>query len=371
MKDKYVADMKDKYIACMVLHAAGDAIGFKNGEWEFMISLDKVFEFIDLGGINHLSLDGWIVSDDTILHMKTAQGLLEKYNSINTLCEILKEKYLEAYLQFEQEGFEYRYPGNTTLRSLTDIQGGKKWTDISYNIRSGGSGASMRNPCIGLVYYGKENRDKLVQVSIESSRITHNSVIGYLGGLASALFVALAIENVDLKKWPFELLEMLKDGGIVSKYIETAGRDVIEYKRDVHMFIDKWDRYVKDKFDKNGNVIKIRSNINLILRSRYYYDSFGDKEEKGNKTKVFPGSGGDDSVIIAYDCLLDAGNSWEKLVFYSMLHVGDTDTTGCIAGALWGITRGFEDIPNGLLKHLEFKNELEEIGKNLYEKFHR
>ena len=55
----------------------------------------------------------------------------------------------------------------------------------------------MRCMPIGLIYHGKKNRNKLIYISIMSSKITHNNPIGYLGGLASALFTALAFEEVD------------------------------------------------------------------------------------------------------------------------------------------------------------------------------
>jgi ADP-ribosylarginine hydrolase len=367
--------MEKRYMACMVLHAVGDAIGYKNGEWEFKRgsltkAVEKLYEFIDLGGINHIDLKGWRVSDDTILHMKTAEGLLEDYKNINTLSEILVKKYIEAYNQFESEGFEYRSPGNTTMRSIVQLISGRLWNETPYDFYSGGSGASMRSSCIGLAYYGEKSRDMLIQVAIESSRITHNSVVGYLGGLTAALFTALAIEGVDIKSWPFKLMELYNRGRI-DKYIEKAGRDVNEYKEDANIFFEKWDRYIADKFDKDGNVIKRRSNINVVLRSQYYYLNFGFKETKTGEKVVFPGSGGDDSVIIAYDCLIDAQDSWEKLVIYSMLNAGDGDTTGCIAGSWYGALKGFQDVTPLNIKHLEYREKLENIGRKLFNKYHK
>ena len=80
--------MEDRYIACMILHAVGDTVGFKNSEWEFKfkkgtteVALEKLYEFIDLGGINGISLENWLVSDDTIMHIKTALALLSDFNS--------------------------------------------------------------------------------------------------------------------------------------------------------------------------------------------------------------------------------------------------------------------------------------------------
>lgn len=354
----------------MILHAVGDTIGYKNGHWEFMYSLDKVYEFIDLGGINHLSLKDWRVSDDTIFHMKNAEALLEDFNSINKLCEIVTKKYIKAFDQFTKETYNFRNPGITTLTSVEKLKNGRSWDKTPYNFLSGGSGVSMRNSCIGLAFYGEKNRNKLIQIAIETGRITHNSTIGYLGGLVSALFTAYAVEKVPIKEWVFKFIK-LYDDGVIDQYIKSAGRDVDNYNNDVHIFMDKWRQYVQDKFDANKEIIKRRSNINLSLRSEYYYNNYSYKQIQHGKQQKFPGSGGDDSVIIAYDCLLDAGNSWEKLIFYAMLHIGDTDTTGCIAGSWWGITKGFEDIPKINLEFIEYKKELEKLGKDLFKKYHK
>ena len=83
------------------------------------------------------------------------------------------------------------------------------------------------------------------------------------------------------------------------------------------------------------------------------------------------GDSGFSSVIMAYDCLLDAKDNWETLIIYSALHWGDSDTVGSIACALYGAMYGFKNVPDGNLKHLEFKNELYEIGKKLFKTFYK
>lgn len=200
-------NLEEHFIACMVLHALGDTIGYKNGEWEFKIMSvqsnnlstavqEKLFEFFDLGGINHIPKEDWNVSDDTILHMKTAEALLENYNSINKLGNIAKEKYIEAFEQFKKDKeTKNRAPGNITMANLKLLKEGKEWNEIPYNFNFGGSGASMRSLCIGLAYHDKKDREMLIQIAIETSRITHNSTTGYLGGIAAALFTAFAIEK--------------------------------------------------------------------------------------------------------------------------------------------------------------------------------
>ena len=62
-------NIKERYIATVVLHALGDTIGFRNGIWEFNynIPITKpphhglseliLHDFIDLGGINDINLN--------------------------------------------------------------------------------------------------------------------------------------------------------------------------------------------------------------------------------------------------------------------------------------------------------------------------
>ena len=355
----------ERYIACMLLHALGDTIGYKNSNWEFFKGGgvdEKLYDFIYEGGINHVPKKGWLVSDDTILHMKTAEALLEKFTNLNDLASILVSKYLEAFDQFEQEGLEKRYPGGTTMKVLFKLKNGAKWNETPYNILSGGSGAAMKSLCIGLAYNGEENRDKLIQIAIECSRITHNSVVGYMGGLTSALFTAFAIENIEIKRWPHMLMTII-GSDIISTYLRKTGRGFVEYENDISNFSRKWYRYIEEKFDDDGNVVFRRSNKNIFFRNKYYSENYAFRKE-------YPGGGGDDSVIIAYDSLIDAGDSWEKLVIYSMLHSGDTDTTGCIAAGWWGAAKGFLDVPEDRLAHLEYKNALKKLGEKLFKKYY-
>ena len=91
-------------------------------------------------------------------------------------------------------------------------------------------------------------------------------------------------------------------------------------------------------------------------RSQFYYDNFGSKYKK----YFNPGSNGFDSVIIAYDCLLDCKGSFETLIYYSMLHAGDSDSTGCIAGAFYGAYYGKFDLPKNLY-NIEFYDKMKKL----------
>jgi ADP-ribosylarginine hydrolase len=355
---------KKKIMASLLLHALGDTIGFKNSEWEFGIRgeihnsvWEKVYDFIKLGGINYVPGKNWRISDDTLLHLAIAESLLEESKNIDSFNKLLIKKFLEINTK-EFKDPKIRCPGNATIKSFNLLIDQTSWKEMPYDKYSGGSGASMRTPIIGLFF---DNQEDIIKFSIESSRLTHNNVTGYLGGFVSAYFTHLANKDVPITEWPYKLMDIYHNKTIL-KYIKSSGRGEKNFELYHHSFFAKWKKYIDDKFDKNKKVIKRRASKNLVYRSNYYYENFGFKET------IFPGGSGDDSVIIAYDCLLDSDGKWEKLVFYAMLHAGDTDTTGCIAGSLYGIMYGFGDVPRQSFNHLEKFDQIIKISENISKK---
>lgn len=366
-----MSNIKERYIACIVLHALGDTIGYKNGDWEFNYfyknrtafsveySDDMLYEFIELGGVNQINLKGWNVSDDTLFHMATGNALLHK-NFINALID----EFIQVYKEIKKEGSIERHAGNRTMTSIHNLINDKKtkWNEIPYQWnKASGSGASMRTSCIGLIYYN--NEDKLIETAIEASRLTHNNTIAYLGGLVSALFTAYAINGVSVYKWAYKLVKLLQSDKIDNYIKKTRGYK--EYVKEKDIFIDYWRRYIELRFTDKGEFISRKSMRIPSQRSIFYKEHF-----LKDKT-LYPGNLGHDSVIIAYDALVDADDNWEKLIVYSMLHFGDSDTTGCIAASWYGALYGFKNVPQDNIKYLEFKKELVNLGKSLYKKLNK
>ena len=72
--------LKERYEAAFVLSAVGDALGYKNGKWEFCPSGITIHEEVEkLGGVRAIRVDkaNWRVSDDTVLHLATAETLIQ------------------------------------------------------------------------------------------------------------------------------------------------------------------------------------------------------------------------------------------------------------------------------------------------------
>ena len=347
---------EDRFKACMVLAGVGDALGYKNGAYEFCHNGPAINNEVQAaGGVGNIKVNvkEWRVSDDTVMHIATAEALVSEWSDVGKLYPILAAKYQDCMKDMDR-----RAPGNTCLASTSKLRPQQKnGYFIPFNPRGGGCGAAMRSVPIGLLYNDPDQLDELVAVSIESGRMTHNHPTGFLGSLATALFVSYAFQGKPLVEWGIGLMQTLD---VAWKYIEKMERDVRENKGGWDYFKNSWERYLTDRGIGDG-----KSGPNFPTpygpkeRDRYYASiSFSG----------WGGSSGHDAPMIAYDALLGCGGSWEELCSRAMFHGGDSDGTGIIAAACWGAMSGFEDVPECNYEKLEYRERLEKLGKQLHDK---
>lgn len=363
--------IENNYICTFLLHALGDTIGFKNSDWEFNYRknygletvIEFVCEFIDLGGVNGIDLKDWLVSDDTLYHMATAKSLLKyEYKLDETFMLIVKNNYVKVHNKINEDeinGQLYRYPGvitNKYIHKFTETTDGR---NLPYDQLTGGNGAAMRNLCIGLMFYKKDQIDELIEMSITLSKLTHNSAIGYLAGFTSAYFISLAIQKINIIKWVPMLIKILES----NKIKKIIDKDNNEEFMDYVSYVGFWKKYYDTRFI-DEKPIKIRATTNLIFRIKYYYENF-----VKDTFADYIGGSGYCAMIMAYDALLDCDGYWEKLIFYAMLHPGDSDTVGSIAGGLYGAVYGYGDVPEKMLCCIEMKEKLIKMGKKFYNKY--
>lgn len=378
-------DIVDRYIACFILGAVGDTIGFKNNEWEFNLydsevtkNINKLLgitkgtdnnlgnyyrydQFIYLGGYSSINLKGWVVSDDTVLHNAVAKTFLEEKKE-----DIIYRIFINLYESYKtqritKDGIDRAF-GNTTMKKLRELfvnvpvreKKEIKLSDVPFDEKGGGCGASMRTMCLGLVYNKKKDLDKLINVSIMSSMITHRHPIGYYGGMVSALFTSFAIQNIPVEDWIIKLLNIFKSNKIVKMF----GNEKVS--------VDAWRDYHKLSYDEKGKLKFFPEWKYSVYRYEVMQQLITNKYNKSD----WLGSSGIDSVIYAYDCLLYCGGSFERLIYYSALHVGDSDSTAMIACSWYGAIYGMKNIPEHLTKHLEFKDYMTYLGMRLKKNYY-
>lgn len=368
-------NIKDRYIATLCMHTLGDIIGFCNGKWEFKISIGKygkdpteaiygaISDFVDYGGISQLPVNEWFASDDTIYHLETAKILInEDINLSDELYIKIRKYYINAMNRINKDKLDNlidRKPGKQMLRAISKFDNTDERLE-PYKEFSGGNGSAMRTHCIGLAFHN--DIKKLINFSIESSKMTHNSPISYLGGLASALFTSFAIQNINIEEWGFKFYNILNSEDIKSLF--NKNNIVENIYLDYDRFKKKWYDFLELRFDSNRKLIPFKTMSNLIRRYQHY------KEHFSNPNTDIIGETGDYATIIAYDCLLDSKDNYEKLIYFTALTYGDSDTLCAIASGWYGAYYGFRNVPNNLYQKFEFRDESFDLAKKLFKKYY-
>ncbi|XP_078084933.1 ADP-ribosylarginine hydrolase [Mustelus asterias] len=364
-----VVPVLQRYVAAMVLSGVGDALGYRNGDWEFCTSGEEIHrELRELGGLSKLSVSGWRVSDDTVMHLATAQALVS--SSGGRPCtgsgtgsehpmEQLYSNLAQEY-RLSMKDMSGRAPGATCMNSVRvlkpDVVGGWK---IQFNHKGGGCGAAMRAMCIGLRFPHPDQLDQLIEVAVESGRMSHHHPTGYLGSLAAALFTAYALNDKPVTSWGAGLMEVLEKA---KSYVKNAEHDVEDNLAQWSYFENQWKMYLQARGILDGvSKVTFPERYDVIERDKFYtsvsYSGWG-------------GSSGHDAPMIAYDAILGAGRSWEELCNRAVFHGGDSDSTGAIAAAWWGAMYGFDGVPKSNYKDLEYRSRLESLAEKLFNLSH-
>jgi ADP-ribosylarginine hydrolase len=357
---------QEKKKASMIIGSYLDTLGFNHGIWEFnfntkiktfadalYVNNEIIQNFFNLGGFN-INISQWPASDDTIMMIATMKACLKGGKIVDFI-----KYYLEILPILEEKK---RASGTTTLNSLRILEKYNNINKIPYSSTMGGNGAAMRTSYIGIHF---SNIEQIIEISIESSRLTHNYPLGFLGGMVTALFTRYAIDNIDPWKWCDLLLDLNET---VDRIVKKIG--IHQYAKDKDEFWDIWRKYKEmrlNKFDQRGQDFlysyqRFMSLIDVIYTKNIdiQYDRLG-------------GSGGS-ATIIAYDSILmsiidktdgtfpinlkDPSSyyyNWQTFVVNSTLHFGDNDTIGAIAGCWYGALKGFDGL--NILEQLEYKNE--------------
>ncbi|KAK3089779.1 hypothetical protein FSP39_006452 [Pinctada imbricata] len=357
--------MKERYVAAMVLSGVGDALGYKNGSWEFCHSGEEIHkELKELGGLDNIKVKGkkWIVSDDTVMHLATAEAIMEYEESKKGTDSEDKEKLYNTIAEHYKKcchDMRDRAPGATCMSSCYKLKPGvPKGYQISFNERGGGCGAAMRSMCIGLMYPTQQCRSDLIAVSVESGRMTHHHPTGFLGSLAGALFTSFAIEGKPTIEWGKGLMDTLP---LVKEYIENSGHEVQDNLDNWEYFEKRWREYLKEREVENGTSQPVfPEKYGVPERDKFY---------KSLSYAGWGGSSGHDAPMIAYDAILGSGTDWKELCSRSMFHSGDSDSTGVMAACWYGAMFGYhKSVPQCNYQDVEYRGRLERAATFFYEK---
>jgi len=366
--------LQERCRASMVLAAVGDAMGYKKGDWEFCASTSKILRDVDVltsgKGILALDCSHWMVSDDTVEHLATAEGLIKSFTPESYAAGVPLEKIMISVAKMSKAAtadFCARAPGKSEQKGLKLLDAdGKNWTAKPFDAMAIGCGAAMRCACIGLVF--RTDMHALVSVAVETSRLTKTHPTGYLGGVCAAVFTAFALEGVPVELWGLRFLDEIIP--LVKVYVSRAGRHLRENEAAFEKgdFDAKWEWYLQQRGLRTSQVL-FPSVYGPAERDSFYAEcAFMPGSNPSGKN---PGSKGWDAVLIAYDALLwveancaPGQEKWSELCYRAVLHRGDNDSTGSIAAAWYGAMHGFEGVPD-CHQGVEYRGRCDSAGSAL------
>lgn len=329
-------NMIDKYKACLIGGAIGDALGYAV---EFK-SEPEIFGQYEKNGITDYELRNGkaIVSDDTQMTLFTADGMIRGYYTgsyTDSVYNSYKEWYItqtvtmhnnnyRSWLMEIPELWNRRSPGMTCM---SEISSGIKGSVRNPINDSKGCGGIMRTAPIGLFFKNTIMISMTDMLASEISAITHGHELGYIPSATFAHIINL-ISHSDIS---------LKDA-IMNSISHT-----------------------KKLFDDTGHISYFCKLINKAVR-------LAGKNINDLDAIHEPGEGwvAEETLAIAVYCALKYENDFEKAVVVSVNHNGDSDSTGAVTGNIMGAYLGMNAIPEKFLENLELKDVISEIAEDLY-----
>ncbi len=304
----------DRSQGCIVGAATGDALGMPIeflGEAEVKNHFGRVEKFenpLASHPCKHLKAGQW--TDDTQLLLLMAESLIE-----NKGFEIYDfAGRLAAWGKNCEEDKNYnRYAELTNIKASRKLRKGLDPHSTGY--RSPNPGSIVRSIPIGIWYY--RDIDAVVRYSKESSSPTHNSTEAQDACLVVALACAYLLNGLSPEECIKSTLQYL------------SGKKL---KKKLNQVIDMQD----DEPDKVKSVIGISTKTSEVAAFAFY--AFLHAKENFR-----------DSLLTAVNVL------------------GNTDTTGAVAGALSGAYNGLSKIPQDFTNGLEAFDLLSDVGKKLIE----
>lgn len=339
--------VRHRYQGCLLGGAVGDALG---APVEFLCRTDILKHYGPRGIVDLAPAYGKVgaITDDTQMTLFTAEGVLRAYvrGMLRGICHqpsVIHKAYLRwlytqgehsasetdihlsGWLVQQKELFSLRAPGRTCIEALrSNPEIGKPALN-----HSKGCGGVMRVAPIGMLFHAltltcpnasSEHFHRSFALGCDAAALTHGHPTGYLTAGVMAALVFDLLDGIDLRSAINRVLPLLKARG---RHEET--------------------------------LVAIEAALRLHEASIEPIEAINELGE---------GWVAEEALAIGLYCALKA-QDFESGVIMAVNHDGDSDSTGLIAGHLFGAMQGRTAIPERWLTHLELRGVMEELADDL------
>lgn len=355
-----------RLLGCLLGGAIGDALGYPVEFVGSAASIVDRFGAAPPGRLDFARPGEALVSDDTQMSLFVAEGVIraiQRFNDrgIASVPGVIGRALLRWYdtqtvsperiASFERNGwlrtearlYARRAPGNTCLSSLEMLSRSEPPSPPLNN--SKGCGAVMRSAPIGLA---AGDRAGAFEVACESGAQTHGHPLGYLpaGYLASVVFdVARGMGLAEAMNAADELLRHEAiEGGFPGAESRIPGQD------EAH---------------RRG----ARELLECVNRARVAARSVG-VPTSSEVEALGGGWTGEEALAISLFCALTvregAPGAVGRALWASVVHGGDSDSTGAITGNILGAAFGAEALPGAWVERVDLRDTIERLAGDLY-----
>lgn len=308
----------DKFKGCILGLTIGDALGFPV---EFVSSRQEILknykttyhEFIR--GPNNKFPGQY--SDDTEMTIYVIQALM---NANSPKTKDILDSTANQFANWYHERDLSRAPGVTCSNACYKITQGTHWSESGKN-NSKGCGTVMRSAPYGLFFNDKTEvtKKRLFEITGKSSLMTHGNEVATTSAIANALIISYALNEIPPERWLKLLLEELKD----------ESKEFLEI-------------------------------VNLIPEALSFKDPYDGVDLLGE------GWVGEEAFAIALFAMLHSPNDFKEIMRLAIVHKGDSDSTGSIAGGFYGAYHGVNKLPKNLVNEVEGSEYLLNIAEKFY-----
>jgi ADP-ribosylglycohydrolase len=288
--------------------------------------------------------------------MATLKGLKNNKTNFKQGC---KDEYIRMYKKIGEKNLLNSYfINNDYLNSLEKLS---KQDNNQNNQDINDSMVISRILPIGMLFWQKENRKKLIVEIIENISLTHKNTTLYLSAITLGLFISYKKHNINKDLWPSKLTEYLlsSEFDLILKELKLYSTEFILEKED---YITTWNEYLNSRLYKNRNDLMYNiHNLTSYSRANTLFLHFNEY----NSEEFVYGLKADQAIIIAYDSLLYSTSSWEKMVIQGILGITDNSVMGMLSGILFGIEYGLNSINIDQFRNEGWLKKILALGKEL------
>lgn len=305
-------DTQERYRGCMIVSAAGDALG---APVEFK-DINAIKEEFGERGITEFSVAyGRLgaITDDTQMAMATARGLLRARETQRDEMECVRDAYLE-WLESQSVPDNMRGPGMTCLGGLKEQKDNP--TERADN-DSKGCGGVMRVHPVGLYLAGRP--EEAFALGMKTADLSHGHATSGVASGAQAALVAQLVLGIDPA-----------------------------------IAVQKVTRILSERDQNRETIQLVDKAMNLALMA-----------ESDNEVAIKSlGEGwvAEEALAISLYCFLHHLSDPFEALIVSVNHSGDSDSTGAICGAMLGAAFGMGFIPTAWIDALEHNDQLKKMG---------